>query len=65
MQIHVQQLVILVQLLAWAAEFVACCSTAVYETYSTVFDATVVAAVHPLAKAVAKQLQLVVANLIR
>ncbi len=33
-----------------------------YETYSMVFDAMVVAAVHPLAKAVAKQLLLAVAK---
>jgi hypothetical protein len=60
--IHVLQHVIHVQLAVWEAEFVVACSTAAYETYSTVYDATVVAAVHPLAKAVAKQLQLAVAN---
>lgn len=46
----------------WVVEFVACCSTVAYETYSMVFDAMVVAAVRPLAKAVAKLLQLVVAK---
>jgi hypothetical protein len=58
----VHQHAIHVQLAAWEAEFVVACSTAAYETSSTVFDATVVAAVHRLAKADAKQLQHVVAN---
>ena len=56
------QHVIHVQHQDWVAEFVACCSTVAYETYSMVFDAMVVAAVHPLAKAVAKQLLLAVAK---